>query len=53
MQLFQNNPSNTKPTEPPKEGYQWVINLMTGQWVEQEINTPHCCRVDCETYWSS
>ncbi len=52
MQMFQNNPSNTKPTEPPKEGYEWVINLMTGQWVQQEKGTPHCCRVDSETYWS-
>jgi hypothetical protein len=52
MQMFQNNPSNTKPTEPPKEGYEWVINLMTGQWVQQEVNTPWSCRVDSETYWS-
>lgn len=29
-----------------------VKNLMTGQEVEILANTPHCCRVDSETYWS-
>jgi hypothetical protein len=29
-----------------------VKNLMTGKLVEQESNTPHCCDVSSETYWS-
>jgi hypothetical protein len=45
----------TKPQKPqvePKEGYEWVYNIMSNVWIQQEINTPHCCRVDSETYWS-
>jgi hypothetical protein len=41
-----------KPQQEPREGYEWVRNLMTGQWVEQEKDTPYCCRVDSERYWS-
>jgi hypothetical protein len=41
-----------KPQQAPREGYEWVQNLMTGQWVEQEIDTPYCCRVDSERYWT-
>ena len=37
-----------KPTEQPKEGYQWVYNIMSKVWIQQEIDTPHCCRVDSE-----
>lgn len=29
-----------------------VKNLMTGSEVEQSVNTPHCCDVSSETYWS-
>lgn len=29
-----------------------VRNLMTGQPVEIDADTPWCCRVDSETYWS-
>ena len=29
-----------------------VKNLMTGKLVEQASNTPHCCDVSSETYWS-
>lgn len=29
-----------------------VVNLMTGQEVEESINTPYCCSVSSETYWS-
>lgn len=29
-----------------------VVNLMTGQEVEESINTPNCCSVSSETYWS-
>lgn len=41
-----------KPTQSAGEGMEWVRNLMTGHWVKQEINTPYCCRVDSERYWS-
>ena len=41
------------PTEPPKEGYEWVYNIMSDKWVQQEVGTPWACRVDSETYWSS
>jgi hypothetical protein len=40
------------PTELPKEGYEWVWNIMSRVWVQQEIDTPHCCRVDSESFWS-
>jgi len=46
---------STKPLPPkkkPKNGYQWVWNLMTNKWVEQPIDTPWSCRVDSETFWS-
>lgn len=29
-----------------------VKNLMTGKDVVQSVNTPHCCDVSRETYWS-
>lgn len=29
-----------------------VKNLMTGETVEIESNTPHCCDPSTETYWS-
>lgn len=29
-----------------------VVNLMTGQEVEESINTPYYCSVSSETYWS-
>jgi hypothetical protein len=35
-----------------REGHEIVMNLMSGKPVEQAIDTPHCCRVDSETYWS-
>lgn len=41
-----------KPQTAAREGYEWVRNLMTGTWVEQEKDTPYCCRVDSERYWS-
>jgi hypothetical protein len=40
-----------KPTEQPKEGYQWVYNIMSKVWIQQEIDTPYACRVDSESYW--
>lgn len=42
-----------KPTTQPEPGYEWVLNLMTQQWVQQAIDTPYCCRVDHEHYWSN
>ncbi len=29
-----------------------VRNLMTGQEIEIDSNTPHCCDPSSETYWS-
>jgi len=29
-----------------------VRNLMTGQLVSQSVNTPRCCDVSSELYWS-
>ena len=29
-----------------------VTNLMTGKKIMQSVNTPHCCDVSSETYWS-
>jgi hypothetical protein len=40
-----------KPTEVPKEGYEWVYNIMSKVWIQQEIDTPYACRVDSESYW--
>jgi hypothetical protein len=40
-----------KPTEVPKEGYEWVYNIMSKIWIQQEIDTPYACRVDSESYW--
>lgn len=52
-QITQANMSRAaKPTAAPKEGNEWVYNFMSNVWVQQAINTPHCCRVDSETYWS-
>jgi hypothetical protein len=42
-----------KPLPVAREGYEIVFNLMSGNPVEQAIGTPHCCRVDNETYWCS
>lgn len=28
-----------------------VRNMMTGEWVEESINTPYCCSVASESYW--
>jgi hypothetical protein len=39
------------PTEQPKEGYEWVYNIMSRVWIQQEIGTPWACRVDSESYW--
>jgi len=41
------------PTEQPKPGYQWVYNIMSKVWVQQETDTPWACRVDSESYWCS
>jgi hypothetical protein len=30
-----------------------VKNLMSGKDVEQSVNTPYCCSVASESYWSS
>lgn len=29
-----------------------VRNFMTGEMVDEPINTPYCCSVASETYWS-
>lgn len=29
-----------------------IRNIMTGAMVEIDSNTPHCCRVDSESYFS-
>ena len=29
-----------------------VVNLMSGKTVVQSVNTPWCCNVSSETYWS-
>lgn len=29
-----------------------VINMMSGKQVRQSVNTPACCDVSSETYWS-
>jgi len=29
-----------------------VINMMSGKPVQQSVNTPLCCDVSSETYWS-
>ena len=36
----------------PAEGYEWVRNLMSENWVEQAKDTPYSCRVNSEAYWS-
>jgi hypothetical protein len=41
------------PTEQPKEGFEWVWNMMSRVWVQQEVDTPWACRVDSESYWSN
>lgn len=46
---YKNEP---KPTEAPKEGYRWVQNMMSGKWIQEAVDTPHCCSVGSETYWS-
>ena len=30
-----------------------VRNLMTGQMVDEDVNTPYCCSVASESYWSN
>ena len=34
------------------EKYEMVKNLMSGVMVRQSVNTPRCCDVSSETYWS-
>ncbi len=29
-----------------------VVNMMSGKQVRQSVNTPACCDVSSETYWS-
>ena len=36
----------------PEGEYEVVNNLMTNLPVVQAKDTPHCCRVDNETYWA-
>lgn len=40
-------------SEPLKEGYRWVVNLMSGKRIQESIDTPYTCSVASETYWSS
>jgi hypothetical protein len=35
------------------EKYEIVHNLMSGKPVRQSVNTPLCCDVSSETYWST
>lgn len=44
--------TNVKPTTAPKDGFRWVQNLMSGIWIQIEIDTPVCCDPSMETYWS-
>ena len=30
-----------------------VRNLMTGEMVDEDVNTPYCCSVASESYWSN
>ena len=30
-----------------------VQNIMTGEWVDEPINTPYFCSVASESYWSN
>lgn len=39
-------------TVKPEGEYEIVRNLMTNKPVLQKKDTPHCCRVDSEAYWS-
>lgn len=41
-----------KPTQPAKEGYKWVKNIMDGVWIQIPKDTPFCCDPSTETYWS-
>lgn len=43
---------SAKPMPVAREGYEIVMNMMTGKPVEQAIGTPLCCNVASETYWS-
>ena len=45
--------NHPKPTEAPKEGYRWVQNLLSGIWIQEAIDTPRCCSVGSEAYWSN
>lgn len=45
--------SEPKPTEEPKEGYKWVQNIMSGKWIQEQVDTPWTCSVQSESYWSS
>ena len=38
---------------PAREGYHLVRNIMTKRVVEEQDDTPWCCSVASETYWSS
>lgn len=42
-----------KPTEDPEPGFHWVMNLMSGKWIQEEDGTPFFMSVGSETYWSS
>lgn len=44
--------NHPKPTEAPKDGYKWVQNMMSGMWIQEAIDTPRCCSVSSESYWS-
>lgn len=35
------------------EKTEMVTNIMTGALVEQSVNTPWCCSVQSESYWSA
>ena len=37
----------------PRDGYKIVANMMTGQLVEEAIDTPYACSVASKSYWCS
>lgn len=47
-------PKETKFEDLPaaEEGNEWVQNLMSGIWIQEAIDTPRCCSVGSEAYWS-
>ena len=44
--------ANTPPTEAPEQGKKWVKNLISGKWIQIDIDTPYCCDPSMERYWS-